>query len=85
MTEEKPANFENLQHIFNTIEENYSSALNTFYSEAQDAPLEKLILPRLLTLTENFYSNKAMLMTVKFFLLKEEETQEFHEVPLHKR
>jgi phosphate:Na+ symporter len=34
----KPANFENLQHIFNTIEENYSSALNTFYSEAQDAP-----------------------------------------------
>jgi phosphate:Na+ symporter len=37
MTEEKP-NFENLQHIFNTIEENYSSALNTFYSEAQDAP-----------------------------------------------
>jgi hypothetical protein len=47
-------------------------------------PLEKLILPRLLTLTENFFL-KAMLMTVKAFLLKEEETQEFHEVPLHKR
>jgi phosphate:Na+ symporter len=86
MTEEKPANFENLQHIFNTIEENYSSALNTFYSEAQDAPLEKIDITTVINFNrELFTSNKAMLMTVKAFLLKEEETQEFHEVPLHKR
>ena len=86
MTEEKPANFENLQHIFNTIEENYSSALNTFYTEAQDAPLEKIDITTIINFNrELFTSNKAMLMTVKDFLLKEEETQEFQEVPLNKR
>jgi phosphate:Na+ symporter len=86
MTGEKPADFENLQHVFNTIEDNYSSALNTFYSEAQDAPLEKIDITTIINFNrELFISNKAMLMTVKDFLLKEEEIQEFHEVPLHKR
>lgn len=86
MTEEKPANFENLQHVFNTIEDNYSSALNTFYSEAQDAPLEKIDITTVINFNrELFTSNKAMLMTVKDFLLKEEETQQLHEAPLHKR
>jgi phosphate:Na+ symporter len=86
MTEEKPANFENLQHIFNTIEDNYSSALNTFYSEAQDAPLEKIDITTVINFNrELFTSNKAMLMTVQAFLLKEEETKEFQQVPRHKR
>jgi hypothetical protein len=47
-------------------------------------PLKKIDITTVINFKRTFTSNKAI-MTVKAFLLKEEETQEFHEVPLHKR
>jgi len=85
ITQEIPASFENLQDIFNTIERNYTSALNNFYTEAQNAPLEKIDITTVINFNrELFTANKAMLMAVKDFLLKEKQAQEFNEVPVYK-
>ncbi|CAM3096740.1 Na/Pi cotransporter family protein [Flavobacterium frigoris] len=85
MTKETPASFENLQDVFNSIEANYTSALNNFYSEVQNAPLEKIDITTVINFNrELFTSNKAMLMAVKDFLLKEKQAQEFNEVPVYK-
>jgi phosphate:Na+ symporter len=42
MTQEIPASIENLEQLFSVIEDNYTSALNNFYVEAQNASLEKI-------------------------------------------
>ncbi|SEA68880.1 phosphate:Na+ symporter [Flavobacterium gillisiae] len=85
ITQEIPASFENLQDIFNIIESNYTSALNNFYTEAQNAPLEKIDITTVINFNrELFTANKAMLMAVKDFLLKEKQAQEFNEVPVYK-
>lgn len=85
ITQEMPASLENLQDIFNTIEGNYTSALNNFYTEAQNAPLEKIDITTVINFNrELFTSNKAMLMAVKDFLLKEKQAQEFNEIPVYK-
>ena len=82
---EIPASFENLQGIFNEIEANYTRALNNFYLEAQHAPLEKIDITTVINFNrELFTSNKAMLMAVKDFLLKEKQAQEFNEIPVYK-
>lgn len=85
ITQEIPASFENLQDVFNIIESNYTSALNNFYTEAQNVPLEKIDITTVINFNrELFTSNKAMLMSVKDFLLKEKQAQEFNEVPVYK-
>ncbi|WP_339919927.1 Na/Pi symporter [uncultured Flavobacterium sp.] len=85
ITQEIPASFENLQDVFNIIKSNYTSALNNFYTEAQNAALEKIDITTVINFNrELFTSNKAMLMSVKDFLLKEKQAQEFNEVPVYK-
>lgn len=82
---EKKASFEELQHIFNQIQTNYSSALNDFYDKAQNAPLEDLDITIAINFNrELFTSNKAMLMAVKDFLLEEKEAQGFNEISVYK-
>jgi len=85
MEQEKKSDFEKLQSIFATIQENYSSALNDFYKEAQDAPIEDIDLTTALNFNrELFTSNKAMLIAVKDFLLEEKEAEDFNEIPVYK-
>lgn len=85
ITAEVPANFENLQGFFNTIQENYSSALNDFYAEAQNTSLEKIDITTVINFNrELFTSNKAMLMAIKDYLLKEKQAQEINEIPIYK-
>ena len=79
------ANFEDLKSIFAGIQENYSSSLNNFYKEAQDAPIEDLDITTALNFNrELFTSNKAMLMAVKDYLLEEQEAEDFNEIPVYK-
>ncbi|MEZ7504845.1 Na/Pi cotransporter family protein [Flavobacterium sp. Arc2] len=85
INQEMPSTFDNLQYVFNSIENNYTSALNNFYSEAQNTTLEKIDITTIINFNrELFTSNKAMLMAVKDFLLKEKQAQEFNEVPVYK-
>ena len=77
--------FEKLQSIFTAIQDNYSFSLNNFYKEAQNAPIENLDITIALNFNrELFTSNKAMLMSVKDFLLKENEANDFNEIPVYK-
>ena len=85
ITQEIPASFENLQDVFNIIESNYTSALNNFYTEAQNAPIEKIDITTVINFNrELFTSNKAMLMAIKDFLLDEKKAQHFNEIPIYK-
>lgn len=82
---EKRATFENLQAIFDSIQNNYTSALNNFYTEAQNAPIEDLDITTVINFNrELFTSNKAMLMAVKDFLLQEKQAEYFNEIPVYK-
>ena len=77
--------FEKLQSIFTSIQDNYSSALNGFYKEAQDGNIEYLDITTVINFNrELFASHKAMLMAVKDFLLEEKEAQGFNEIPVYK-
>ena len=77
--------FKKLQNIFTVIQDNYSLSLNNFYKEAQNTPIENLDITTALNLNrELFTSNKAMLMSVKDFLLKENEANVFNEIPVYK-
>jgi phosphate:Na+ symporter len=81
----KEASFGNLQEIFHGIQKNYSSALNNFYSEAQNAPIEDLDITTIINFNrELFTSNKAMLIGIKDYLLKEKEAEEFNVIPVYK-
>ncbi len=85
MEQKTKPDFEKLQSIFAVIQDNYSSALNNFYKEAQDAPIEDLDITAALNFNrELFTSNKAMLMAVKDFLLEEKEAEDFNEIPVYK-
>lgn len=77
--------FEKLQSIFTTIQDNYSSALNNFYKEAQDGNIEDLDITTVINFNrELFTSHKAILISVKDFLLEEKEAQGFNEIPVYK-
>jgi phosphate:Na+ symporter len=85
LTLEKEASFGNLQKIFDNIQNNYSSALNNFYSEAQNEPIEHLDITTIINFNrELFTSNKAMLIGIKDYLLKEKEAEEFNVIPVYK-
>ncbi|MFV8373151.1 Na/Pi cotransporter family protein [Flavobacterium sp. LB2P74] len=77
--------FEALKTQFDTIQKNYTSALNTFYIEAQLEPIEDIDITTVINFNrELFTSNKAMLMAVKDILLDEKQAQNFNEIPIYK-
>ncbi|MEJ7610506.1 MAG: Na/Pi symporter [Ferruginibacter sp.] len=85
MRDKTNANAEKLKSLFNEIEDNYSLSLNAFYKEAQNATIDHLDVTTALNLNrELFTSNKAMLMSVKDFLLKENEANDFNDIPIYK-
>ncbi len=82
---EPDAIFEKLQSIFTAIQDNYSTSLNHFYKEAQDAPIEDLDITNALNFNrELFTSNKAMLIAVKDLLMEEKEALDFNELPVYR-
>ena len=85
LSEDKKASFEELQTIFDSIQNNYSTALNDFYAEAQQAPIENLDITTIINFNrELFTSNKAMLMAVKEIVLDEKQAEFFNEIPKYK-
>ena len=85
VTAQKSVTFENLQTQFNTIQNNYTSALNTFYSEAQNTAIEDIDITTIINFNrELFTSNKAMLMAIKDFILKEKQGEDFNEIVVYK-
>jgi phosphate:Na+ symporter len=85
LCDQKKASFEELQKIFDSIQNNYSTALNDFYSEAQQAPIENLDITTIINFNrELFTSNKAMLMAVKEMILDEKQAEFFNEIPKYK-
>jgi phosphate:Na+ symporter len=85
LTRKESVSFEKLQSIFNTIQNNYTSALNDFYVKAQHEPLEDIDTTTVINFNrELFTSNKAMLMSVKDTLLEEKQAAEFNEIPVYK-
>jgi phosphate:Na+ symporter len=85
LSDDKKASFEELQNIFDSIQNNYSTALNDFYTEAQQAPIENLDITTIINFNrELFTSNKAMLMAVKEMILDEKQAEFFNEIPKYK-
>lgn len=81
----KKASFEQLQEIFNAIQQNYSSALNDFYTEAQNASIESIDITTVINFNrELFTSNKALLMAIKEIDLDEKQAENFNEIPIYK-
>ena len=81
----KKAKFEQLQELFNSIQKNYSSALNNFYTEAQNASIESIDITTVINFNrELFTSNKAMLMAIKEIDLDEKQAENFNEIPIYK-
>ncbi len=77
----KKADLKKLQLMFSEIQENYSSALNNFYKDAQKVKIEDFDFTTALNLNRTlFSSNKAMLMAVKDFLLEENEADAFNDI-----
>ena len=77
--------FEKLQSIFTSIQDNYSLALNGFYKEAQAGDMEDLDITTVINFNrELFTSHKAILIAVKDFLLEEKVAQGFNEIPVYK-
>lgn len=78
-------NFEELEMLFDTIQKNYTTALNTFYTEVQLTTIESIDITTVINFNrELFTSNKAMLMAVKDVLLDEKNAQNFNEIPIYK-
>lgn len=85
LTQGKKESFEELRCIFDAIQNNYSSALNNFYTEAQHAPIEDIDITTVINFNrELFTSNKAMLMAVKDILLEEKQAENFNGIPVYK-
>lgn len=81
----KKADFEDLQKIFDSIQKNYSMALNNFYTEAQNALIENIDITTVINFNrELFTSNKAMLMAIKEIVLDEKQAENFNEIPIYK-
>jgi phosphate:Na+ symporter len=84
MERETKPDFEKLQNIFTTIQDNYGSALNNFYKEAQDGNIEDMDITTVINFNrELFTSHKAILISVKDFLLEEKEAESFNELPVY--
>ncbi len=80
--QKEKVSFAKLQSVYNSIQSNYTSALNSFYTQAPDAAIEDLDITIVINFNrELFTSNKAMLMAIKDFVLNEKEAEEFNEVP----
>lgn len=85
LTQDKKVSFDELQNIFDSIQNNYSFALNNFYTEAQHAPIENIDITTVINFNrELFTSNKAMLMAVKEILLDEKQAEYFNEILIYK-
>jgi phosphate:Na+ symporter len=85
LCDDKKASFEELQTIFDAIQNNYSTALNDFYSKAQQVAIENLDITTIINFNrELFTSNKAMLMAVKEMILDEKQAKFFNEIPKYK-
>lgn len=85
MEPEIKPDFEKLQSIFATIQNNYSSALNNFYKEAQVGNIEDMDITTVINFNrELFTSHKAIFFAIKDFLLEENEAQSFNEIPVYK-
>jgi len=85
LTQDKKTSFEELLNIFDSIQKNYSSALNNFYTAAQHASIENIDITTVINFNrELFTSNKAMLMAVKDILLEEKQAVAFNEIPVYK-
>lgn len=85
LIQDRKASFQELQELFDSIQNNYSTALNTFYTEAVNAPIEKIDLTTVINFNrELFTSNKAMLMAIKEILLEEKQAEYFNEIPIYK-
>lgn len=81
--QKEKSSFKNFQDLFNTIQNNYTTALNNFYKDAQQAPIEDIDLTTAINFNrELFSSNKAMLIAVKDLLMEKKHLEEFSEIPL---
>lgn len=85
LLQENKVSFEELQFLFDSIQNNYSSTLNNFYTEALQASIENLDITTIINFNrELFTSNKAMLMAVKEMVLDEKQAEFFNEIPKYK-
>ena len=85
LIKKEPTNFEELEMLFDTIQKNYTTALNTFYTEVQLTTVESIDITTVINFNrELFTSNKAMLMAVKDVLLDEKNAQNFNEIPIYR-
>jgi phosphate:Na+ symporter len=85
ISKEKEASFENLQAVFDTIQNNYTAVLNDFYTNAQNTAIENIDITTIINFNrELFTSNKAILMAVKDSLLDEKQAAEFNEIPVYR-
>ncbi|WP_269684777.1 Na/Pi cotransporter family protein [Flavobacterium lacustre] len=85
ITKEKEASFENLQAVYDTIQNNYTAVLNDFYTNAQNTAIENIDITTIINFNrELFTSNKAILMAVKDSLLDEKQAAEFNEIPVYR-
>lgn len=85
VSKEKEASFENLQAVFDTIQNNYTAVLNDFYTNAQNTAIEDIDITTIINFNrELFTSNKAILMAVKDSLLDEKQATEFNEIPVYR-
>lgn len=85
ISKEKEASFENLQAVFDTIQNNYTAVLNDFYTNAQNIAIEDIDITTIINFNrELFTSNKAILMAVKDSLLDEKQATEFNEIPVYR-
>ena len=76
---------EKFHKIFETIQNNYTEALNNFYTEAQTSKVENIDITTVINFNrELFTSNKAMLMAIKDSLLDEKQAADFNEIPVYK-
>jgi phosphate:Na+ symporter len=85
ISKDKEASFENLQAVFDTIQNNYTAVLNDFYTNAQNTAIEDIDITTIINFNrELFTSNKAILMAVKDSLLDEKQATEFNEIPVYR-
>ncbi|MDQ3141783.1 MAG: Na/Pi symporter [Bacteroidota bacterium] len=81
MTQKEAVTFETLQGLYNKIHTNHNTALNSFYKDAQNAPIEEIdITTAIIFNQELLTSNKAILIALKDFLLDEINTEDFDEI-----
>ena len=82
---EKQSSFDELVSLFDSIQKNYTSALNTFYTDVQLTTIESIDITTVINFNrELFTANKAILMAVKDLLLEEKVAEHFNEIPIYK-